>query len=150
MTIREASNTDGPELARLRWEFSPDQVATDRQSKAAFAVEYAAWIDHALREGRWKIWVAESGSRLMGNLYVEIIPKLPRPGEFKNHFAYMTNVYVAEEERNQGVGSRLVDAAITWASANGIEFTMVWPSLESVAFYERHAFRLSAAMERRQ
>lgn len=148
MTIREANHNDGPELARLRWEFSPEQVATGHQSREAFTTEFSAFIARALQEERWKIWVAEAGSRLTGNLYVEIIPKLPRPGEFAKHYAYMTNVYVVEESRNEGIGGKLVDAAIAWAAAADMEFIIVWPSAESTAFYERHGFHRGESMER--
>ena len=148
MITREANNSDGPELARLRWAFSSEQVATSGQSHAAFTAEFSSFIAKTLNEKRWKIWVAETDFRLTGNLYVEIIPKLPRPREFDKHYAYMTNVYVIEEARNAGVGGKLVEAAIAWVASADMEFIIVWPSAESVPFYERHGFQNSNSMER--
>ncbi len=148
MIIREANAGDILELARLRWDFSPDQVAAARQTREAFIQEFALFVTEALSAERWKIWVADSENRLIGNLYLELIPKLPRPGEFGSRFAYMTNVYVEENVRNGGIGGRLMDAAVAWAMSSDMEFIVVWPSEESVGFYERRGFRGSEAMVR--
>lgn len=147
MTIREATISDGPELARLRWEFSPEHVAAKRQSREAFVAEFSTCVVSAIREGRWRVWVAETGTRVIGNLYLVIIPKVPRPGDFETQFAYMTNVYVMQEYRNCGIGGLMIEAAKAWTLSVATEFVIVWPSTESVAFYGRHGFHPSLSME---
>jgi GNAT superfamily N-acetyltransferase len=61
----------------------------------------------------------------------------------------MTNVYAEPEVRGRGIGSQLLTRVVEWASEIGLEFLVVWPSEESIAFYDRAGFRRSPdALER--
>jgi GNAT superfamily N-acetyltransferase len=70
---------------------------------------------------------------------------VPRPGRFSGHnrYGYVTNVYAEPEVRGQGIGSRLLERVVEWAREQGLQFLIVWPSEESVRFYERGGFRAS-------
>jgi GNAT superfamily N-acetyltransferase len=141
--IRPATQEDATELARLRWDFSPDEVAASGQSFAEFRRGFSDFLRGALASSNWVVWVAESEQRLIANIYVQIIHKVPRPGRFGNRYGYMTNVYAEPEVRGQGIGSRLLKNVIEWARGQRLEFLIVWPSEESVAYYERAGFRQS-------
>ncbi len=141
--IRQATLADAAELARLRWDFSPDQVAASGQPFAEFAAGFAEFLRAALAGDGWAIWVAERDGRLVANVYVRLVPKVPRPGRFGAVYGYVTNVYVEPDARNQGIGSAMLDTVIAWARERRLEFLIVWPSEESVLFYERAGFRRS-------
>lgn len=143
--LRQATAADLDELARLRWDFSPDQVAAGRQSFEAFRAGFEIFWASALAGGNWTVWVAEREERLVANIWVQVIDKVPRPGRFGGHnrYGYVTNVYTEPARRGQGIGSQLLQSVIEWARAQDLEFLVVWPGEESVAFYERAGFRPS-------
>ena len=141
--IRQATLADAAELARLRWDFSPDEVVAGGQAFAGFAAGFAEFLRDALAGDGWVIWVAERDGRLVANIYVHLVPKVPRPGRFGAVYGYVTNVYAEPDARNQGIGSAVLDATITWARERRLEFLIVWPAEDSVRFYERAGFRRS-------
>ena len=141
--IRQAMLADAAELARLRWDFSPDELAASGQDFAEFAAGFAAFLCDALTGDGWAIWVAERDGRLVANIYVHLVPKVPRPGRFGAVYGYVTNVYAEPDARNQGIGSAVLDATITWARERRLEFLIVWPAEDGVRFYERAGFRRS-------
>jgi GNAT superfamily N-acetyltransferase len=138
--IRLATARDAAELARLRWDFSPDEVAASGQSFAEFARDFEQFLHDALHSGDWSIWVAEQEGRLIANIYVHLVQKVPRPGRFGQRYGYVTNVYTEPDVRNAGIGSALLQRVIAWAREQRLELLLVWPSDESVRFYLRAGF----------
>jgi GNAT superfamily N-acetyltransferase len=140
VTIREAVAQDVPELARLRWEFQEDEARRGEQTFSEFVAEFHRFWDAFVEAGRWTIWVAESGERLVANMWVQHIPKVPHPGLPFEEYGYLTNVYVEAEHRRNGLGSALLRRVIEGAREHQLEFLIVWPSEESVPFYQRLGF----------
>jgi ribosomal protein S18 acetylase RimI-like enzyme len=144
LAIRQATLHDAIDLARLRWQSSPDEVQATSQDFTAFLEGFAEFLNYSLAGGTWRVWVAERDERLVANIYVQIVPKVPRPGRFLDKYGYITNVYVKPEERDSGVGSQLLEQVVAWAREQRLEFLIVWPSDASVEFYELHGFVRSA------
>ena len=84
--FRQATIHDAAELARLRWNFSPDEVASGEQSFAEFAHEFEQFLRAALDRGDWSIWVAEDRQRLIANIYVYCVHKVPCPNHFGQRY----------------------------------------------------------------
>ena len=145
--IRQAKLHDAAELARLRWDFSPDEIAASGQSFAEFARDFEQFVFDALHSGDWSIWVAEQNQRLIANLYIHLVPKVPRPGRFGQRYGYLTNVYAEPDVRDAGIGSALLREAIAWAHDRRLELLLVWPSEESVRFYLRAGFIASPSTQ---
>src|SRR5689334_4335696 len=80
--FRMATVYDAAELARLRWDFSPDEVESSGQSFEDFQQQFGVFVHTALESGTWAFWVAECQGQLFGNIYVKVIDKVPRPGRF--------------------------------------------------------------------
>ena len=96
----------------------------------------------ALSEGRWTAIVAESSpTRLAGCMFLQSVAKVPTPDEPNRAWGYVTSCYVVPEERNRGIGAKLLDALIATARDHDLEFLIVWPSEDSVSLYERAGFR---------
>jgi GNAT superfamily N-acetyltransferase len=144
-SLRLAAVDDATELARLRWDSSPDEVAAGRESFDDFRREFEQFLEPALAGGNWAVWVAEQEGRLVSQIWVQIIHKVPRPGRFAGHnrYGYVTNVYTVPERRGQRIGGRLLERVVQWAREQELEFLVVWPSEESVRFYERGGFGAS-------
>ena len=150
VTIREATKADWPKLALLRWDSAKKSRKRAALSRKTFVSDFSTFLAESMKQERWKIWVAEFHGRIVGNLYVASIAKVPRPNEFRTRFGYMTGVYVKADERNRGIGSMLVKAADKWADSAGLEFVVVWPSNKSIPFYGRHGYKRGTAIERKR
>jgi GNAT superfamily N-acetyltransferase len=53
----------------------------------------------------------------------------------------MTNVYTRPDYRGQGIGRKLLAHVVEWARAENLELLLVWPSDESVGFFDRAGFQ---------
>src|SRR5438105_988874 len=117
--IRAATPHDAPALAELRWEFRAgrEPAAEDHD---AFIVRCSAWMARELAGPRWRAWVAVDRDRIVGQVWTDLIEKLPNPvGECERH-AYLSNLYVQPSARG-GIGTQLLETALQWASENGID-----------------------------
>jgi GNAT superfamily N-acetyltransferase len=138
--IRQATLSDADELAQLRWTFSSPTQQT-AQPLDEFRGPFTAYLAGALADG-WVIWVAEAAGHIVGNMYVQPVDKLPRPGRFGHRWGYVTNVYVVPEMRNSGLGAALMAQVQNWAREADLEFLLLWPSERAVPFYQRTGFTL--------
>jgi len=87
----------------------------------------------------WHCWVLEDGLTIVGNLWLELVEKLPNPGPEAERHAYITNVY-AEEAARGGAGRMLLDAALAWCRERGVDTVILWPSEKSRTLYQRAGF----------
>jgi GNAT superfamily N-acetyltransferase len=139
--VREATAADAPALARLRFTFRSEQHSVI-ESADEFVARCEPWMrDRLGRNGGWRAWLAErSDSGALGTLWLQIVEKLPNPGDEAELHAYITSVYVRPEARNTGVGSRLIDAALRTCHDLEVDTVFLWPSARSRALYARHGF----------
>jgi GNAT superfamily N-acetyltransferase len=105
-----------------------------------FPRAYAQFLDRALSSARWRIWVAEEGPSISGTMAVEVVETVPRPARPDSRWGYLTSVYVHPESRGRGVGSMLLHDVQGWARREQLDLLLVWPSIESRAFFRRHGF----------
>lgn len=129
-------------MARLRWEFSEGETAGTTFDK--FRDGFTRFLNEAFCRNNWNVWVAEQESRLIANMFVHQVMRVPRPGQTHDRWGYVTNVFVSPGFRDQGIGSELFRTVVDWAQEQAMELLLVWPSDESVAFYERLGFVRSA------
>jgi GNAT superfamily N-acetyltransferase len=140
--IRPATPDDARILAELRWEFRAgrDPAVEDHD---AFIDRCAAWMSRELAGAAWRAWLAHRNDRVIGQVWVNLIHKVPNPiGERERH-AYLSNLYVQPSARG-GVGTALLETVLEWARANGVDRVVLWPSARSVSLYRRHDFRRDA------
>jgi GNAT superfamily N-acetyltransferase len=141
--VRAAVPADAVALASLRWEF---RAGRDRavESQEAFVDRCTEWMRDGLAGGGWRAWVAVSAGpggdeRIVGQVWVHLIEKMPNPiGERERH-AYLSNLYAQPAERG-GVGTALLQTVIDWARGNGVDRIVLWPSPKSAPLYHRHGF----------
>ena len=140
LTVRLAIPSDATELASLRW-LSRSSDERVRQSQENFEREFEQWFARALASGRWCIAVAAAGGgALAGCIYLQVVEKVPVPGDAQRAWGYVTNSFVREGERRAGTGSLMLEFLIASARKLNLELLIVWPSSEAVSFYERAGF----------
>lgn len=151
--VREAGAEDAPELARLRWEHCFELGGYPGSGGGAlgrdeFDAAFADFLRESLGSGRWAVWLAEAEGSTVGTLSVQRVAAVPTPWRTTRGWGYVTSVQVVPAWRGLGVGRRMMDAALAWASSAGLEMLHLWPSPDSVAFYRAVGFSPAAsAME---
>jgi GNAT superfamily N-acetyltransferase len=140
--IRAATADDAEELARLRFAFRTEwRPATEPEPE--FLRRCTRWMRERLMAGsRWRCWVALAEGRLVGTIWLQIIEKLPNPGEEPELHGYVSSVYVAPQLRNGGVGTALVTACLGVCDQMGVDAVFLWSTPDSRRLYQRHGFDL--------
>jgi GNAT superfamily N-acetyltransferase len=138
--IRRGGPSDALELARLRWLMELEDRPPE-QDEEAFTAGFVAWAEAELGRPTWNLWLAEAAGRVVGNVYLQVIAKVPRPMTGSRPWAYLTSFYVTAEARNAGIGTALLEEAISWARATRLEFVEVWPAIAPLPSIEGSASR---------
>lgn len=138
--IRTATPADAAMLARLRYDFRT-RHAPAVEDTGEFLGRCEQWMRERLGQGGlWRCWIAERDGGAVGNLWLNLIEKIPNPAPEAEHHAYITNFYVLEEARGQGIGSMLLDVALHWCREQKLHAAILWPSDRSRPLYERKGF----------
>ena len=140
MTIRPATSADAVALAELRWEFRT-ALAPAVESRGAFVTRCSGWMaSHLAQERIWRAWVAIDRDAVAGNVWVQLIEKIPNATAEPEYHAYITNMYVRPAARG-GTGSRLLEEALAWIRGAGVAAIILWPTARSRSLYGRHGFQ---------
>jgi GNAT superfamily N-acetyltransferase len=140
VTIRRATVPDADRLARLRYVFR-SSFGPARESEAEFVGRCNLWMQKRLQEGSvWRCWVAERNGALLGNVWIQMIEKVPNPTEEPETHVYLTNFYVAEDARGNGIGSMLLSAALEGCRDCQVHSVILWPTEKSRPLYLRYGF----------
>jgi GNAT superfamily N-acetyltransferase len=139
--IRPAVARDASDLARMRHALYSEH-GPEREPLDEYIDRFAGFVHDALASDAWRVWVAELEGRVVGTMWLQLVERVPRPGEDRGALpiGYLTNVFVEPDLRNGGLGSRMLEEIITWARARGVEELIVWPSERSGPFYARAGF----------
>jgi ribosomal protein S18 acetylase RimI-like enzyme len=144
MHIRQAVQTDARQLAQLRWEFRSVAHGALDESEDVFVDRCAAWMHERLSgTSTWTAWVAERNGEVLGQIWVQLIEKLPNPTVEVERHAYISNLYVKPSARG-GVGTRLLRRCLDWLADQSVHHIMLWPSRLSRSLYARHGFDITS------
>ncbi len=137
--IRRATSTDAGAMAELRWEFRAERQPPT-ETHDAFIRRCGTWMRRELATPTaWQAWVAVTNRVIVGQVWLHTIAKIPNPIAEAERHAYLSNLYVQPSDRG-GTGTRLLDAAIAAARADGVDRVVLWPSRRSVTLYLRQGF----------
>jgi GNAT superfamily N-acetyltransferase len=133
---------DADELARLRWQFRIEFGTPATMSVEAFGEQMRAFVADAFAGDAWRAWIAEDGGRPIGCVWLQLVQKVPHPGRRQGErpVGYLTSMYVEPDRRNSGLGRELLDVALAFARDRAVDGVLLWPSPDSVTFYERGGF----------
>ena len=138
--VRAATPGDALRLAELRYEFRT-AFGEATESKEAFVARASAWMRERLAgDSQWRCWVVEQGGAVVGHIWLELIEKIPNPVVELEKHGYITNAYVREAARGQGLGRQLMDAAIACCREEGVDSVILWPTPRSRTLYARYGF----------
>lgn len=84
-------------------------------------------------------WIAED-SEPVGMLQLFIHERMPAPDRDTGGWGYVGLVFVLPEHRNAGLGRRLVDTALAYATECGFSRVVLHPTEQAVPLYRRAGF----------
>ena len=137
IAIREATPGDARRLAELRYDFRA-ALANALEDRESFVRRCSAWMSSRLLEN-WKSWVAVRGEAIVGQIWLQLLEKLPNPVDEPERHGYITSLYVTPEFRG-GVGGALLRHALRWAEQQNVDAIVLWPTPRSRSLYQRHGF----------
>ncbi len=138
--VRLATDSDAMMLAKLRYEFR-STFHEVIEHDVSFVERCAAWMQERLRKDtHWKCWLAECGQTPVGNVWAQLVEKIPNPLTEPEQYVYVTNFYVRAEHRSSGIGSQLLSAVLAWGRSQKARTVILWPTEQSKRFYASHGF----------
>ena len=143
MIIRKAEEKDFLRLAEMKWQHCAEDDEDYGESNLENADKddfIANFMDFLTAYKEYKIWVAEAYGEIVSAMFVYMIPKVPKPGGNSKYIAYLTNVFTVKEFRNQKIGTKLMEHIKNVLTEEKCELIFVFPSENSVSFYERNGF----------
>jgi GNAT superfamily N-acetyltransferase len=139
IAVRAATPADAEALAELRWEFRAGRDPAI-EPRAQFVERCTDWMRGELTAGDpWRAMVAVHEARIVGQVWLHLLRKVPNPVGDRERHLYVSNLYIQPAARG-GAGKVLLQTVIEWARANGVDRIVLWPSEKSVTLYLRHGF----------
>jgi GNAT superfamily N-acetyltransferase len=139
ISIRSAVVSDIPALALFRLGLR-SRPGMNVETDGPFLKRCETWMTDALNRSEWRCWVAAYDDALVGALWLQSVNKIPNPTSEAERLAYITNFFVAESARGQGLGSRILNEALNWCRQNNVHSVILWPTEKSRTLYQRHGF----------
>lgn len=140
--IRRAVLGDATQLAVSRYRFR-SEFGQPSEPQTAFIERATYWFTEHLALPHWRAWVAHNPSQqLVGNLFLQLIEKIPNPVVEAEQIAYITNVFVEPAYRNLGLGARLLHAALDSCRPEEVDSVILWAYPASVSLYQRAGFQV--------
>jgi GNAT superfamily N-acetyltransferase len=137
--IRVATASDARVLAGFRYELRSGKKMIE--SEAEFSERCTSWIRERVHDRScWRCLIAEYEQTPVGNIWSQMVEKIPNPAAETECYVYVTNFYVREEYRGKGIGTMLLSEAIRWAKTNNAHTVILWPRERSKSLYLRHGF----------
>jgi len=138
LRIRVATSADWRALAEMRYRFRTE-TGSPTETKSHFVRRCTSWIKKAFdtESTAWRCWVVDDGKKLLGHICVQLFEKMPNPVNEPEAHAYLTNFYVVPEMRGRGVGRKLLNKALSWCRAKGVDAVILWATAESKSLYRR-------------
>ena len=145
LRIREATSADWDALSEMRYRFRTE-VGSSTETKSRFVRRCTSWMKKIFgADSRaWRCWVIDDGKELLGHVCVQLFEKMPNPINEPEAHAYLTNFYVVPEMRGRGLGGKLLNKALSWCRAQGVDAVILWATAESKSLYRRSDFTESA------
>ena len=133
-----ATSADWNALAEMRYRFRTE-VGSPTETKSCFMRRCTLWMSKAFgADSRaWHCWVIDDGKQLLGHVCVQLFEKMPNPVNEPETHAYLTNFYVVPEMRGRGLGRKLLNKALSWCRAKGVDAVILWATAESKSLYRR-------------
>jgi ribosomal protein S18 acetylase RimI-like enzyme len=135
----EALGRLGALLMRQHHGFDPERfMAPGRDPEAG----YGWFLGTQLEEPDAALFVAEQEGRVVGYVYATVEPRSWQ--ELREESGFIHDLFVDDQARGGGTGTRLLDAALDWLKERGQPQVVLWSAAQNAAaqrLFERRGFR---------
>jgi GNAT superfamily N-acetyltransferase len=139
VTYRIADTSDALKLSTLLWELITEFDKHDTALKEGYINDCNNHISNRLGKDLFCLIAEENGS-IVSHIFILITPKLPKLGRPNASYARLSSVRTIPSYRNKGIGSMLMNHVITFCKEKYSEEIIVWPSEDSIGYYESTGF----------
>lgn len=141
--IRVATWDDRDDVAALRRAWTEENAGGPIEDDG-FTEAFETWLE---REQHQRVtWLGYAGGEAVAMVNLLVFTRMPRPGTHDSRWGYLANFYVRPEHRNGGLGTRLLDALVSWCDEQGFVRIVLSPSERSVPFYARGGFEPATSL----
>ena len=135
-----ASEAEIDELAALRTTWHPGDPSADHE----FSDVFRQWVE---KETNGRVfWIARRDGEPIGMVNLVLFDRMPVPGGESGGWGYLSNMFVVDAERNNGVGAKLIAALTDYGDALGLERIVLKPTERSIPLYTRNGFSADNAL----
>jgi len=145
ITIRRANKRDlqalgllGASLMRIHFTFNERRFMAPGDHPEH---GYADFLEAQLSDPEMLVLVAEQRAAILGYVYAGIEPQSFK--ELRERAGYIHDLLVTDASRGQGVGPRLLEAAVDWLREQGVPRVLLWtaaPNEKARKLFAAHGF----------
>ncbi|WP_199432320.1 GNAT family N-acetyltransferase [Qaidamihabitans albus] len=141
IAVRPARHGELDAVAELRWRWVLENDGTPVTTRGDFVRRFRTWAAENAASHRCLVLVR--GEVVIGMAWLAVTRRVPTPGALDRASGDVQCVYVVPEERDTGLGGRLIDAVLELARELGLERVTVHSSPRAVPAYARRGFTAS-------
>ena len=135
--VRPARPHEWTDAGGLRWDSLVETGGVPDDPREVFAAHLATW---AAAHGGHECFVAVRDGEVIGMTWLAVLPRVPSARRFERACGDLQCAYVVPDQRDRGIGGRLIDAVLARAAEFGLERVTVHSSPRAIPGYERHGF----------
>ncbi|MFD6952854.1 acetyltransferase [Nocardiopsis sp. TSRI0078] len=141
VVVRPARPEDLDSVAELRWRWTCENHGEPDLPLAEFVPRFVDWGKR--NDASHHCFVAVLDESVIGMAWLAVTRRVPQPHAFERASGDVQCVYVLPEQRDDGLGGRLVEAVLELARELALERVSVHSSDRAVSAYSRHGFAVS-------
>jgi GNAT superfamily N-acetyltransferase len=138
IAIRPVKDDELGMVAALRWQWLLENEGTPVTTRDEFVRHLVTWARENTASHHCLVMVR--GDAVIGMAWLAIVQRVPTPRALERASGDVQCVYVVPDERDTGLGGRLIDAVLDLVRELGLERATVHSSARAVSAYSRHGF----------
>ena len=124
-----------------------DMGYKDDAALAGMVSTSETYLQHALADGSFRAWLAETEGNVIGGAAVLISPWPSHPYDQQCHRATILNMYVDPAFRRRGIARRLMHSIMDWCRKQGFVNVTLHASDQGRPLYESLGFNPTNEMQ---
>jgi GNAT superfamily N-acetyltransferase len=147
IAFRQVGVADAGTIATHRYAMFRDMGYRDEAALDSMRKKFLPWVEQKLKSGDYLGWLAVAENNLVvagAGLWLMDWPSHMLGSSARR--GNILNVYTEPEFRRRGLAASLIQSALQWCKANGIDVVILHASAEGRALYERLGFQAGNEM----
>lgn len=145
-TIRRAAPDDAGVITQHRRRMFTDMGDQPYIQSVEIDAAYQRWLHPKLADETYQGWLVMCGGQIIGGAGIEIRERPPHPVGLMTRCAYIVNVYVEPDYRQQGIARELLRTLLAWCAEQGLRLASLHASTKGRPLYESLGFTASNEM----